>query len=295
MHSRSTLCKHVQYLNIQHTVVSLVTLEFFFLVSCFSDPFSDHVAPHSTAGIIYLWLTSTQSFFYSGVWLLGPRWSSRCTTSTRSNTASISDRHLSSPHNALHVLCCGMVSQTSLGWFLSEEKFVWLSLGLAIDRNVDQLQSNLSLRPPWQKRPPENCGHAFSVPSILGFKCTECVLENATTWEMRIADTVCGPKASIQPGKSDQIRQIERKTLFRSSNVSLAGTPDKRSSRLQARRLGMVVANYAPRACGNYRSLMAMAPAGACLRLYIENFWTKPGKWDHLRNRTTYSQSLRWS
>ena len=83
-----------------------------------------------------------------------------------------------------------------------------------------------------------------------------------------IADTVCGPKASIQPGKSDQIGQIERKTLFRSSNVSLAGTPDKRSSRLQAR-LGMVVA---PCACGNYRSLMAMAPAGACVRLYTENF-----------------------
>ena len=35
MHSRSTLCKHVQYLNIQHTVVSLVTLEFFFLFLVF--------------------------------------------------------------------------------------------------------------------------------------------------------------------------------------------------------------------------------------------------------------------
>ena len=72
---------------------------------------------------------------------------------------------------------------------------------------------------------------------------------------MRIADTVCRPKASNQPGKSDQVRQIERKKLFRSSNVSLAGTSDKPSSRLQAR-LGMVVANYAPppppRACGNY-------------------------------------------
>ena len=37
-----------------------------------------------------------------------------------------------------------MVSQTSLGWFLSEEKFVWLSLGLAIDRNVDQLLEKFS-------------------------------------------------------------------------------------------------------------------------------------------------------
>ena len=86
----------------------------------------------------------------------------------------------------------------------------------------------------WQKRPPENCGHANSVPSIRGFKCTECVLENATTWEMRIADTGGRPKASIQPGKSDHIRQIKRKTLFQSSSFSLAGTPDERSSRLQA-------------------------------------------------------------
>ena len=60
LHSRSTLCK--QHLNSQHTS--------FFFVSCFSDPFSDHVAPHSTAGIIYLWLT--QSFFFIlafGSWL----------------------------------------------------------------------------------------------------------------------------------------------------------------------------------------------------------------------------------
>ena len=35
MHSRSTLCKHVQYLNIQHTVVSLVTRVFFFLFLVF--------------------------------------------------------------------------------------------------------------------------------------------------------------------------------------------------------------------------------------------------------------------
>ena len=67
LHSRSTLCK--QYLNIQLTFVSLVTLDFLFLVSCFSDPLSDHIAPRFTAGIIYLWLT--QSFFILafGSWL----------------------------------------------------------------------------------------------------------------------------------------------------------------------------------------------------------------------------------
>ena len=66
----------------------------------------------------------------------------------------------------------------------------------------------------WQKRPPENCGHTISVPSIRGFKCTECVIENATIWEMRIADTEGRPKASIQPAKSDHMRQIAAKNTF---------------------------------------------------------------------------------
>ena len=51
----------------------------------------------------------------------------------------------------------------------------------------------------WQKRPLENCGRTFSVPSNPGFKCTECFLENATTWEMRIADTGGRPKVLNQP------------------------------------------------------------------------------------------------
>ena len=58
---------------------------------------------------------------------------------------------------------------------------------------------------------------------------------------MRIADTGSQPNASIQPGKSDHIRQIAWKTLFRSSNFSSVGTPNEQSSHLQAP-LGMVVA-----------------------------------------------------
>ena len=146
----------------------------------------------------------------------------------------------------------------------------------------------------WQKRPPENCGHTISVPRIHGFKCTECVLENATTWEMRIADTKGRPKASIQPAKCDHIRNIERKTLFRSSNFSFAGTPNERSSCLQAP-FGKAVANYAPAYTWEPRIANVMARAGACVQLDIDIFWTKPGKWDHLKNRTTISQSLRWS
>ena len=50
-----------------------------------------------------------------------------------------------------------------------------------------------------------------------------------------------------------------------------------------------------PRTRGSCRWLMLMARAGACVQLHIEIFWTEPGKWDNPRNRTTYSQSLRWS
>ena len=143
-------------------------------------------------------------------------------------------------------------------------------------------------------------------------------LTKATTWKLRtrnfspfnlriqmygvhswncdhLRNANCGHRRSAQsadltcekrPRMSDSA-----KNTFRSSNFSFAGTPNERSSRLQAP-LGMVVA---PRTRGDCRSPMPLARARACVKLCIENFWTKPGKWDHLRNRTTYSQSLRWS
>ena len=96
---------------------------------------------------------------------------------------------------------------------------------------------------------------------------------------MRIADTEGRPKASIQPGKSDHIRQIERKTLFQSSNFSLAGTPDEPSSRLQAR-LAQGRCQLRPRVHVETtdRSVMTMARGGACVQLHIEKFCPKPGK-----------------
>ena len=127
-------------------------------------------------------------------------------------------------------------------------KVSWLLLELRT-KTKRTINTGITVKPvlatTWQKRPPENCGHVFSVPSIRGFKCTECILENATTWEMRIADTGSRPKAVIKPAKSDHICQNEWKTLFWLSNFSFAGTPNERSSRLQAL-LGMVVANYTP-------------------------------------------------
>ena len=88
---------------------------------------------------------------------------------------------------------------------------------------------------------------------------------------MRIADTKGRPKASIQPEKSDHIRQIERKALFCLSNFSFVGTPNKRSSRLQAP-LVMVVANLPAYTWEPPIADDVMARAGACVQLHIEKF-----------------------
>ena len=110
--------------------------------------------------------------------------------------------------------------------------------------------------------------------------------------ELRITES--RPKASIQPAKSDHMRQIAAKNPFLIAKLSFAGTPNERSSRFQAP-LGMVIANYAPAYTWEPPIADVMARARACVQLHFKNFWTKPGKWDHLKNRTTYSQSLRWS
>ena len=54
--------------------------------------------------------------------------------------------HPRSPHDALHVLCCATDLSTCLGQFLSEEKFVRISLSLAVDGNVDELLEKISGR-----------------------------------------------------------------------------------------------------------------------------------------------------
>ena len=107
-----------------------------------------------------------------------------------------------------------------------------------------------------------NCGHQRSAQSV------------DSTWEKR-------------PHTSNRAKRT-----FCLSNFSFVGTPNERLSRLQAP-LVMVVANYAPAYTWEPPIADVVAPAGACVQLHIEKFWIKPGKWDHLKYRTTYSQS--WS
>ena len=113
-------------------------------------------------------------------------------------------------------------------------------------------------------------------------------LRNANCGHRRSAQSV-DLTCEKRPHTSDSA-----KNTFRWSKFSFAGTRNERSSRLQVH-LAWLLPITPPCTRGDNRSLMSLARERACVKLCIEDFWTKPGRWDHLRNRTTYSQSLRWS
>ena len=70
MHSRSTLCKHVQYLNIQHTVVSLVTRVFFlFLVFLILLVTTLHLIPQLVSSIFDLLVPRVFFILAFGSWV----------------------------------------------------------------------------------------------------------------------------------------------------------------------------------------------------------------------------------
>ena len=146
-------------------------------------------------------------------------------------------------------------------------------------------------------------------------------LTKATTWKLRtrnfspfnlwiqmygvrswncdhLRNANCGHRRSAQSAdltceKRPHTSDSEKKTFDRPTFPSQAlRTSDHHVYKL---RLAWSLPITPPRTRGDCWSPMSLARARACVKLCIENFWTKPGKWDHLRNRTTYSQSLRWS
>ena len=104
---------------------------------------------------------------------------------------------------------------------------------------------------------------------------------------MRIADTRGQPNASTQLAKSDTIRQIEQKTLF--DRLYFPSQALRTSShRFWQALLGMVIGIYAPVYTWELPVADVDGPRRCmCILAPYWKFLTKPGKWDHLRNRTT--------
>ena len=82
---------------------------------------------------------------------------------------------------------CTFVRQSLDGmWYTPTVKQSEISSYLKVQENSGTVKPDVAST--WQELPPENYGHAISVSSDYGFKCKQCVLENATTWKMRIVD-----------------------------------------------------------------------------------------------------------
>ena len=121
---------------------------------------------------------------------------------------------------------------------------------------------------------------------VLSWKCDH--LRNANCGQQKSAQSV-DSTCEKRPHASNWAKNTFHPPTFRTQALQ---TSDIRVCKLL---LAWPLPITPPRTRGNCRWLMSMARAGACVQLHIEIFWTEPGKWDHPRNRTTYSLSLRWS
>ena len=127
-----------------------------------------------------------------------------------------------------------------------------------------------------------------SFSPVKRIQCTPSVLEIASTREMRIADS--GDRRSTQAEKSDKNCQIEETPFFLSSNFFF---PASSNEHHHVHRLGL--ASSKPQ---------TMHRIGWSLSLTVRWIYvTTPNwiffepdlaKWDHLRNKTTFWQSLWW-
>ena len=178
-----------------------------------------------------------------------------------------------------------------------ERKYMYVqlwSLLLLFLHFIFVLQSNLSLRPPDKSDHLKIADTHFQSLQFADSNARSAFLKMRPPEKCELRTPEVGPKLRFNLGKATTYVKLSEKHSF-----------DRPAFPSQALRTGnhgvckIILVRSLPitplGAYGNYRSLITMARARACVQLHIEKFKTKPGKWDHLGNRTTYSQSLRWS
>ena len=170
----------------------------------------------------------------------------------------------------------------------------WISV-LWVCRYLRKCTVEPVLATTWQKRPPENCEtHRFQSLEFTDSNVRSAFLKMRPPEKCELRTPKVSPKRrSNLQNATTYVILSEKHFLDRLTFPSQAlRTSDHRVCKL---RLARPLPDYAPAYTWEPRIANVMARAGACVQLDIEIFWTKPGKWDHLKNRTTYSQSLRWS
>ena len=143
-----------------------------------------------------------------------------------------------------------------------------------------QIQSNLSLRPPDKSDHLKIADTKFQSLQFADSNVRTAFLKMRPAEKCELRTPKVSPKRRFNLRKATIYVKLSEKHFFCLSNFSFVGTPNERSSRLQAPLL-MVVANYAPaytweqkRKKKKREPLIAdvMARAGACVQLHIEIF-----------------------
>ena len=171
-------------------------------------------------------------------------------------------------------------------WLLVSEIFnapKFCKITVCINVMIKLIQSNLSLRPPDKSDHLKIADTQFQSLEFTDSNVWSAFLKMRPPEKCELRTPKVGPKRQSNLQKATTCVKLSEKALFWLSNFSFAGTPNERSSCLQGP-FGKVVANYAPTYTWEPPIANVMARAGACVQLHIE---TKPGKWDHLKNRTT--------
>ena len=136
------------------------------------------------------------------------------------------------------------------------------------------VQSNLSLRPPDKRDHLKIADTHFQSLQFVDSNIRSAFLKMRPPEKCELRTPEVGPKLRFNLGKATTyVKLSEKHSLDRPAFPS------------QALRTGnhgvckiLLVWSLPPGAYGNYRSLMTMGRARACVQLHIEKFKTKPGK-----------------
>ena len=158
-----------------------------------------------------------------------------------------------------------------------------------------ELQSNLSLQPPDKSDHLKIADTHFQSLQFSDSNVRSVFLKMRPPEKCELRTLCVGPKLRFNLGKATKYVKLSEKNFFDRPTFPLQAlrTSDHRVCKLDLAWHGRC--QLRPRVhVGTTDRWWRWLVRG---HVYdsIENFWTKPGKWDHLRNRTTFSQSLRWS
>ena len=138
-------------------------------------------------------------------------------------------------------------------------------------------QSNLSLRPPDKNGHLKIADTHFQSLQFVDSNVRSAFLKMRPPEKCELRTSEVGPTLQFTLRKATTHVKLSEKHFFDRPTFP-SHTLRKSDHHVCKLRLAWSLPITPPHACGNYRSLMSMARAGACVQLHVENFWNKTDK-----------------